>query len=152
MSYETTLYDAFTGMSPAEKSAVVNFFCEHTERTEKQQVREAIEYAIKHKPSFGGFVLSVRQDRQIIAAVIVNRTGMEGYNAKNLFVYVTFHKDYRNDETTIDYVMKSAIKHADGEIALHVEHDNPALQFYKKLGFREQYLELRFNKSSAAVA
>ncbi len=143
MSYETTLYDAFTGMSPVEKSAVVHFLCEHTERTDRQQVREAIEYALKNKPSFGGFVLTVRQDRTIIAAVVVNRTGMEGYNAKNLFVYVTFHKDYRKDEKTIHTVMKSAIKHADGEIALHIEHDNPALQLYKELGFKEQYLELR---------
>lgn len=152
MIQETTLYDAFTGMSPVEKSTVVRFLCEHTEGADRQQVRDAIEYAIKHKPSFGGFVLTVLQDRQIIATVVVNRTGMEGYNAKNLFVYVTFHKDYCNDEAMIHEVMRSAIKHADGEIALHIEHDNPALQLYKKLGFREQYLELRLDKTNVAVA
>lgn len=152
MSHETTFYDAYTGMSPAEKSAVVSFLCEHNERVNKLQVRDAIEYAIKNKPSFGGFVLTIQQERQIIAAVVVNKTGMEGYNAKNLFVYVTFHKDYCMDERTIDYVMRNAIKHTDGEIALHIERDNPALQFYKKLGFKEQYLELRFDKTATVVA
>lgn len=149
MIHETTLYDAFTGMSPAEKSAVVNFLCEQSENANRQAAREAVEYAIKHKPSFGGFVLTIHQNRQIIAAVVVNRTGMEGYSPNNLFVYVTFHQDYRNDEATVREVMKKAIDRTDGDIALHVEPGNPALKFYKKLGFKSQYLELRLDKRAA---
>jgi len=151
MMHETTLYDAYTGMSPAEKSAVVNFLCEHNENTNRQGAKEAVEYAIKHKPSFGGFVLTVHEGRQIIAAVVVNRTGMEGYNPNNLFVYVTFHKEYCNDETTIREVMSKAITYAEGDIAFHIEPGNPALKFYKKLGFKAQYLELRFNKQEQAA-
>lgn len=150
--HETTLYDAYTGMSPAEKSAVVNFLCEHNENTNRQGAKEAVEYAIKHKPSFGGFVLTVHEGRQIIAAIVVNRTGMEGYNPNNLFVYVTFHKDYCNNEMTIREVMNKAISYAEGDIAFHVEPGNPALKFYKKLGFKAQYLELRFNKQEQQAA
>ena len=143
MSFETTLYDAFTGMNTAEKSSVVNFLCEYTER-------EAVEYAIKTKPSFGGFVLTAHKGRQLIAAVVVNRTGMEGYNPNNLFVYVTFHEDYREDETTMLQVLKKAIDLTDGDIALHVEPRNPVLKLYKKMGFEAQYLELRLNKRQPA--
>lgn len=146
MSFETTLYDAFTGMNAAEKSSVVNFLCEYTENAARQSVREAVEYAIKTKPSFGGFVLTAHTSRQLIAVVVVNRTGMEGYNPNNLFVYVTFHKDYRNDETMMLQVLKKAIDLTDGDIALHVERRNPVLKLYKKMGFEAQYLELRFNK------
>ncbi len=152
MIHETTLYDAFTGMSPAEKSAVINFLCEHNESTNRQAAKEAVEYAIKHKPSFGGFVLTVYDGKQMIAVVVVNRTGMEGYNANNLFVYVTFHKDYCNDETTIREVLNKAIARTDGDVALHVEPGNPALKYYKKMGFKAQYLELRFSKTSKELA
>jgi ribosomal-protein-alanine N-acetyltransferase len=148
MSHETTLYDAFTGMNTAEKSAVIHFLCEYTEDAEKQSVREAVEYAIKHKPSFGGFILTVHQCRQIIAAVVVNRTGMEGYNPHNLFVYVTVHKDFRHDEAMMQYLLKRAIDHADGDIALHVPPGHPALKLYRKMGFKSQLLELRLHKSA----
>ncbi len=147
MFQETTLYDAFTGMNPAEKNAVINFLCEHNENTNRQEAREAVEYAIKHKPSFGGFVLTFHEGKQITAAVVVNRTGMEGYNPNNLFVYVTFHRDYRNDETIIRNVLNKAISYTDGDIALHVEPNNPALKFYKKFGFKAQYLQLHFTKA-----
>lgn len=150
MSFETTLYDAFTGMNTAEKSSVVNFLCEYTEHAGRQSVREAVEYAIKTKPSFGGFVLTAHKGRQLIAAVVVNRTGMEGYNPNNLFVYVTFHEDYSQDETTMLQVLKKAIDLTDGDIALHVEPRNPVLKLYKKMGFEAQYLELRLNKRQPA--
>jgi hypothetical protein len=153
MSFETTLYDAFTGMNPAEKSAVINFLCTYTAHASKPGVREAVEYAIKNKPSFGGFVLTAHTGRQLIAAVVVNRTGMEGYNPNNLFVYVTFHEDYCQDEPTMLQVLKKAIDLTDGDIALHVEPSNPILKLYKKMGFEAPYLELRFNKQQpAAVA
>lgn len=150
MSFETTLYDAFTGMNPAEKSSVVNFLCQYTENASKPNVREAVEYAIKNKPSFGGFVLTAHHGRQLFAVVVVNRTGMEGYNPNNLFVYVTFHEDYRNDETLMLQVLKRAIDLTDGDIALHVEPKNPVLRLYKKMGFEAQYLELRLNKKQVA--
>ncbi len=153
MIHETTLYDAFTGMSPAEKSTVVNFLCEHTNNASKQSVREALEYAIKSKPSFGGFVLTAHTGRQMIAAVIVNRTGMEGYNPKNLLVFATFHNDYRDDEAMMLYILRKAIELADGDMALHLEPRHPALKLYKKLGFQATYLELRLPQShNVAIA
>jgi ribosomal protein S18 acetylase RimI-like enzyme len=42
--------------------------------------------------------------------------------------------------------MKRAIELADGDIALHVEPDNPARILYEKLGFTNKYLEMRLKK------
>lgn len=151
MVYQTTLFNAFTGITPVEKSAVVRFLCEHTENTTSHNVVEAVEYAVKHKPSFGGFVLIAKKGKQIVAAVVANCTGMEGYNPKNIFVFVSFHKKHRNDEALVKQLMQKAIRYADGEIALHVEPDNPALKMYQKMGFKAQYLELRFNKAEASA-
>jgi ribosomal protein S18 acetylase RimI-like enzyme len=42
--------------------------------------------------------------------------------------------------------MNTIIKNTDGDIALHVEPENPALHLYKKLGFTNKYLEMRLTK------
>jgi ribosomal protein S18 acetylase RimI-like enzyme len=39
-----------------------------------------------------------------------------------------------------------AISIAEGNIALHVEPDNPAKGLYEKLGFTNKYLEMRLIK------
>jgi ribosomal protein S18 acetylase RimI-like enzyme len=43
--------------------------------------------------------------------------------------------------------MKKAIESAKGNIALHVEPDNPAAHLYRKLGFTSKYLEMRLLKA-----
>jgi ribosomal-protein-alanine N-acetyltransferase len=42
--------------------------------------------------------------------------------------------------------MQKAISIADGNIALHVEPNNPAKILYEKLGFTNKYLEMRLIK------
>ena len=43
-------------------------------------------------------------------------------------------------------LMQKAIDTAEGNIALHVEPDNPAKGLYEKLGFTNKYLEMRLTK------
>ena len=43
-------------------------------------------------------------------------------------------------------IMQKAIEIADGDIALHVEPNNPAKFLYEKLGFENKYLEMRLKK------
>ncbi len=38
-------------------------------------------------------------------------------------------------------LMLNAIDYAKGDIALHVEANNPAIKLYEKLGFTNPYLE-----------
>lgn len=151
----TTLYNAFTGISLAEKSALVSFLYQHNKNADKQDIYEAVEYAVKLKPSFGGYVLIAKQNQQIVGAIVANRTGMQGYNPNNLFVFISFDEAYIEDETIIPYLMQKAIDYADGDIALHVEPDHPAIKLYQKLGFQSEYVELRLQKPkkpTAAVA
>jgi [ribosomal protein S18]-alanine N-acetyltransferase len=42
------------------------------------------------------------------------------------------------------HLMKETIKHAEGDIALHVEPDNPAGFLYEKVGFTSKYKEMRY--------
>ena len=42
--------------------------------------------------------------------------------------------------------MSKVIEFSKGDIALHVEKDNPAKYLYEKLGFTNKYLEMRLKK------
>ena len=44
-------------------------------------------------------------------------------------------------------MMRKAIEVAKGDIALHVEPDNPAKILYEQLGFTNKYLEMRLKKN-----
>ena len=150
MDRQTKVFNAFTGMSPVERSAVISFIEAHTDRADREEIREAVEYALKVRPSFGGFILTIWENNQIIGAVVANRTGMEGYNPKHLFVYVSLHQDYLDDEILARELITKATRQADGEIAMHIRPDNPSLKMYERLGFTTQYLELRLRKTATA--
>ncbi|MFK7981611.1 MAG: hypothetical protein AB8G86_16630 [Saprospiraceae bacterium] len=78
--FQQNLYDAFTGISFSEKNAIVQFLQKNLENSwvEKTAILKAVEYATKEIPSFGGFVLTAEKNEEIVAALIVNRTGLSG--------------------------------------------------------------------------
>ena len=70
---------------------------------------------------------------------------MKDYIPENILVYIAIHHKHRGKGIGKQLV-KQAIETAEGNIALHVEPDNPAKHLYEKLGFSSKYLEMRFNK------
>ena len=104
-----------------------------------------MDYALKISDSFGGFILVSYQNNLVTGAVVVNQTGMKDYIPENILVYIATHKKYRGQGIG-KHLMKETIKQADGNIALHVEPDNPAKFLYEKVGFTNKYLEMRLIK------
>lgn len=111
----------------------------------KEDIAKAMEYslAVNNKP--GGYVLQALDNDKTIGAVVVNKTGMDGYIPENILVYIATHGDYRGKGVG-KQLMQQAIDAADGDVALHVEPDNPAKILYEKLGFTNKYLEMRLIK------
>jgi ribosomal-protein-alanine N-acetyltransferase len=60
-------------------------------------------------------------------------------------VYIATHNKYRGQGLG-KKLMQGAIDFASGDIALHVEANNPAKFLYEKLGFTNPYLEMRLKK------
>lgn len=112
----------------------------------KDDIMRAINYSLNKGITPGGFVLKGVDDGEIVGAVVVNKTGMEGYIPENILVYIATHRD-RRGKGYGKALMQKAIETAEGNIALHVEPDNPAKILYEKLGFTNKYLEMRLNKS-----
>lgn len=141
------VYDAVSKPTELEKHEIVEFLHEHLEqyRDAKQDIKRALDYAVKETTSFGGFILIAHEGESIRGAVVVNRTGMEGYIPPNILVYIAIHKESRGKGLGKD-LLDYAINYAKGDIALHVEKDNPARFLYKKVGFTTPYLEMRLKK------
>lgn len=70
---------------------------------------------------------------------------MDSYIPENILVYIATHRDYRGKGLGKE-LMKIAINTTEGDIALHVDPDNPAIRLYEKLGFVNKYLEMRLKK------
>jgi hypothetical protein len=76
---------------------------------------------------------------------------MEGYVPNNIFPFVTQHRELKQEDEMLS-LLRKAVSMADGDVALHVKPDNPTMELFKKIGFQNQYLELRLNKNATAVA
>ena len=130
-----------------EKKEIADFLFEHLDQYGDTQhdIMKCLDYALSNYPHQGGFVLLARDEQEIAGAVVMNQTGMEGYIPENILVYIAVHNDYRGRGLGKE-LMEKAIPLAKGNIALHVEPDNPAKKLYEKLGFTNKYLEMRLNK------
>lgn len=144
---ETKIFDAVNRPSSIEKKEVVNFLFEHLQEygDSKKDIEKAIHYSVKEFVSFGGFTLLIIENNEIVGVTVINKTGMGGYIPENILVYIATHQDYRGKGLG-KTLMQKAIEMVKGDIALHVEADNPAKILYEKMGFTNPYLEMRLKK------
>jgi ribosomal protein S18 acetylase RimI-like enzyme len=139
-----TAIDAATYL---EKNEIAEFLNKHLDQygDTKEDIMKCLDYSLSNFAHQGGFVLLAREEREIIGAVVINHTGMEGYIPENILVYIAVNANQRGKGIGLK-LMQEAIKFAKGDIALHVEPDNPAKKMYEKLGFTNKYLEMRLKK------
>jgi len=144
---KTKMFNDGNKPSFSEKQEIVEFLHQHLEQfgDPKPHIKKCIDYALKEMNSFGGFVLVASEESEIISAIVINQTGMGGYIPENILVYIATHKDYRGKGIG-KQLMQKAMEVSSGDIALHVEPDNPARFLYEKLGFTHKYSEMRFKK------
>ncbi|NLY24233.1 MAG: GNAT family N-acetyltransferase [Bacteroidales bacterium] len=142
-----TIFDTNNKPGEPEKEEVIDFLFDNLEQygDPKDHIGKAIDYSTKVTDSFGGFTMLLREEDQLKGAVVINRTGMSGYIPENILVYIAIDKNSRG-EGLGKKLMQEVIAHTDGDIALHVEANNPAKILYEKLGFTNPYLEMRLKK------
>ena len=108
-----------------------------------EDILKCIAYAMN--PEKGGTLIVGLEDEKIVGVVILNNTGMGGFIPENILVYIAVDTSQRGKGYG-KKLMQKAIETAKGDIALHVEPDNPAKILYEKLGFTNKYLEMRLTK------
>ena len=145
---ETIILDPINKPSELEKNEVIDFLFDNLEQygDPREDIKKAIDYSLKDIESFGGFTLVLKDENKIKGAAVLNHTGMGGYIPENILVYIATHKDHRG-EGLGKSLMKKVIESTQGDLALHVEADNPAKFLYEKVGFTNPYLEMRLKKN-----
>lgn len=145
IQYKT--YNNSSQLSSQSESQILDFLFEHLDQygDAKQDIKLAMDYALKRDGRPGGLLLVATDNQNVVGAVVLNQTGMKGYIPENILVYIATHNQYRGQGIG-KQLLQMAIEHSEGNIALHVEPDNPAKKLYEKLGFTNKYLEMRLNK------
>lgn len=144
---EITYLNAINTPTFLQEKEVVDFLFKHLEKygDPKPHIQMAIDYACSGHKGKGGFVVVGRLKGEIVGAVVINQTGMTGYIPENILVYIAVDGAVRGMGIG-KQLMDKTISLAKGDIALHVEPDNPAKKLYERLGFTNKYLEMRFKK------
>lgn len=127
---------------------IVDFLHTHLEKygDDRYAIRNAIDYAFSDDKGKGGFVLIAKHDEKIAGVTVINDTGMKGYIPEHILVYIAVAKSMRG-EGIGKFLLQKAKDLCDGDIALHVEEDNPAKFLYKKMGFKTKYEEMRLTNN-----
>jgi ribosomal-protein-alanine N-acetyltransferase len=144
---ELSFFNSVNSPTVLEENELVDFL--HLSLDEfgdpKHHIRSAIEYSCSSQKGKGGFAVLARLEKKLVGAVVVNQTGMSGYIPENILVYIAVNSETRGMGVG-KQLMKKAMSSAKGDIALHVAPNNPAKFLYEKLGFTNNYLEMRYKK------
>lgn len=104
----------------------------------KEDVLKSIAYAHEH----GGVLVTASQDGALAGVCLTNETNMTGFVPENLLVYIAVDETTRGQGVGSD-ILDHVREATHGDIALHVDPDNPARKLYERKGFENPYLEMR---------
>ena len=110
-----------------------------------KDIRSGIEYALDDAPGRGGFIVLAHENETPLGAVVMLETGMRGYVPEVLLLFVAVRPDARGRGIGGE-IIRTAIDHANGNVKLHVEYDNPAKRLYERIGFTNKYADMRYEK------
>lgn len=138
-------YDNHNQASESEIVDIVEFLYKELEEfgDSKQAIEKSIRYSFSNEEGKGGFILMSYENNILASVLVMNKTGMKDYIPENILVYIATKKALRGKGIGKELIMY-ALSIAGGDIALHVEPNNPAKYLYEKIGFTNKYLEMRY--------
>lgn len=144
---DNRVYNATNRPTEIEKHNIIDFIYHHLEggNPRKEHIRKAIEYAIKEQQSFGGFIIIQKMDGELAGVTVINKTGMEGYMAENILVYLAVSKQHRGSGVA-QSLLNQILNHAKGDIGLQINHNNRLIKVFEKIGFKKSKTELRLTR------
>lgn len=141
-------YHPFQLPDPAAAAGIAAFLHQALEQygDPLEQISACMDYALSDEPGRGGAIFTATDTMgRLVGATVVNHTNMKGYIPEHILVYIAVDPATRGQGVG-KQLMQAAIDFLPGNIALHVEPDNPAKRLYEALGFTNKYLEMRLNK------
>lgn len=111
----------------------------------KSAIRKSIMYAAKEMPGLGGYVFIMEDKGEIVGAVVVNRTGMNEYLSENILVYLAVKEGFR-EEGIAKKLLDHTVRYCKGDIATHINIENPVKELFEKQGFKSRNIEMRLER------
>lgn len=149
MDFHITVYSPEKALTENERNEIADFLFMHLGQygDPREDILKAMDYAMGRNGRPGGEIFCLREEvgKPIWGVVVVNRTGMNGYIPDNILVYIATHQEVRGRGLG-KALMQRVLDVVNGDIALHVEADNPAKKLYEKMGFTNPYLEMRLKR------
>lgn len=132
-----------------EEKDIIQFLFQELEQygDPEHQIQKAADYALGRDGKPGGWIFVAKENDQIVSATIINETGMSEYIPENILVYIATDRNQRGKGIG-KKIIQEVITHTKGDIALHVDKENPARKLYERLGFTTPFLEMRLNKKA----
>lgn len=130
-----------------DRDQFIDFLYNHLDQfgDPREDIGNCIDYAFSSAEGKGGFLISAQKDGKLVGALIMNETGMGGYIPENYLVYIAVDASERGQGIG-GSIMDNALEVAQGDVALHVEYENPAKRLYERKGFTNKYAEMRYHK------
>ncbi len=80
-----------------------------------------------------------------MGAAVVHFTPWSGYVPENLLLFIAVSPASRGRGIG-RALLDAVVAECEGDIKLHVEHDNPAKRLYERAGFTSKYAEMRLTR------
>jgi ribosomal protein S18 acetylase RimI-like enzyme len=128
-----------------QRTEVIDFLYKHLDEfgDTKSAIGKCLDYAFSDAEGKGGFVLVGRKGDKVVGVVIINKTGMSEFIPEYFLVYIAVDGSERNQGIGKQLMEGTYAECNDGDIALHVEYENPAKRLYERNGFVTKYAEMR---------
>lgn len=133
-------YDSTNPITEEQKQNFTAFLHTHLDRFGDSA--KAISTCIDYVFNLGGFIQTGEIDGALVSVAVINETGMKGYIPEYILVYIATDSKKRGKGLG-SKMLQEIINTCDGDIAMHVEPDNPAIKLYRRFGFTNKYLEMR---------
>jgi ribosomal-protein-alanine N-acetyltransferase len=109
----------------------------------RRDIERALDYAFSASEGKGGFLVLAERQGRLAGAVLMLKTGMDGYVPPYLLVFVSVAPDLRGRGIG-RRIIERALATCAGPVKLHVEYENPARRLYERIGFISDYAEMRY--------
>jgi GNAT superfamily N-acetyltransferase len=136
-------FDAFTRLSINDINRITNFLHENSGvyGDGKSAIKKSLFYAAKEIPGLGGYVFIMEHKNDILGAVVINKTGMNEYIPENILVNLAVQKEYRGKGIAKELINYTK-KYCRGDIALHINKNNPVVKLFENTGFTSKNIEM----------
>ncbi len=113
----------------------------------KEDVRKSIEYAMKERPSLGGYITVIRNGSKMWGVSILNKTGLEGIMPDYILSHMAVEPTCTDKAHCEQLLMKKTLELCNGNVAFLVQANDPMVEACMEQGFEYRRLELVFSQA-----